>query len=148
MYAVLRQQQPGAWVPLLFTFAGFLLIIADLLVINLVFNAEIPPSLLPVFQAVQVIVSLCFLVGALLQLRRLQPWWVRVLPAIGFVGAYIAVIAMSLLPIPHDPTLFQAATTLGVISFGVLALSVPVGVVAQARYARRVRSDGSPSRAT
>jgi hypothetical protein len=116
-------------------------------VITVVFDSDIPTSLLPVFQAVQVIVFLCFLLCGLLSLRRLQAWWVRVLPAIGFVGLYISVIAISLLPIPHDPTLFQAANMLALLSFGMSLLSVPVGVVALVRYARRMRRDGSPNRA-
>jgi len=152
MYALLRQQRPIDWLPLSFGVAGLLILIADLVVIDLVFDSHIPPAFFPVFQAVQVAVFLCLLACGLLSLRRLQPWWVRVLPTIGMVGLYVSVLAMVLsgvfLPIPTDRTLFQAANTLGLLSFGVLALSVPVGVVALARYARRLRSDGGPNRAT
>src|SRR5262249_43663370 len=52
MYAFLRQQRPVDWLPLSFTFAGFLILMVDLLVITLIFDSHIPPSLFPVFRAV------------------------------------------------------------------------------------------------
>jgi hypothetical protein len=69
------------------------------------------------------------------------PFSVRVggvLPVLGFVFGYLALIAAILLPIPHDPALSQVVTVLFLVSFGVLLLSVPIVVVAWRRYARRL----------
>jgi hypothetical protein len=144
----LRQKRPIDWAPLSFGFAGLLIMVVEVVVIFLVLHSHIPPSLFPVFKAVQVTAFLCALLCGLLSLRRLQPWWVRMLPALSLVGLYVSVLAMILSPIPQDPTLFQAAWVLFLVSLGVLVLSVPAGGVALARYVRRMRSDGSPNRAS